>query len=349
MSKKRKNNKKISKRTIIGFLKKNWIMVWLITATLALFTVISFAAYKDTNNRIKRVFVAAKQGTSFFTSNYLIGETNFNSVSFNETDIKTFGVYIRNYDPNTGGVHDGPITYTLNAKLAHMNCNDYDASSSADAAALQKWREDGMRITVSYGSYSIVLTGNDITGSQTGIVLTDDVTGKRNYHQWNVTFDNIALDSDYCVTLEAIPNDGSTIKATLGIGSFPESENEGWTCSISDDRKSQSISSFDAFNYMITGSGGTKLIFSYDATKLEPNPFFSTYNTGVTVQDHYTGSTQTGRENWRSIEIAVQSNVNRYDLQMYKKNSNSPSGWDDLDPENKQWVEFETIQSQSQP
>ena len=106
----------------------------------------TFAAYKDADNRIKRVFVASKEITSFFTSNYLVSGQNHNAVCFNENDAKSFGVYIRNYDPSSSGVHDGPITYSLTAKLAHINCNDYDTTTDADK--LDIWNENSMSISI---------------------------------------------------------------------------------------------------------------------------------------------------------------------------------------------------------
>ena len=337
----------MSKKKFLKFVKKQWILIWLVVASIALVTVISFAAYKDANNRIKRVFVASKQIDSLFTSNYLISEDNYNSVSFNEADTKSFGVYIRNYDPSSGGVHEGPITYSLHAELAHKTTNAYNAGT--DATALQTWTSQGMNIVISDGTHTITLSGETLSGSFESIVLPDTDpdtgtgSGKRNVHQWNVTFTNVPLDSDYCVTITATPSDGSgAIKSTLGIGSFPDSQNDGWTCYVSDD-KTEDIDDYDAFNYVITGSGGTKLYFSYDPSKLEVNPIFCTYNTEASLSNTYKGSTSEGRTGWKTIEITV-GTVNRYDLQMYKVNSSSPSAWSALEPENKSWVEFEIVE-----
>ena len=341
----------MSKKKFLRFIKKHWILIWLIVASVALITVISFAAYKDANNRIKRVFVASKLIDSFFTSNYLISEDNFNSVSFNEADAKTFGVYIRNYDPSSGGVHEGPITYTLNAELAHKTTTVYN--SSTDATQLQTWTSQNMSIVISDGNNTITLSGNTLSGNVASIVLPDtdpdtgEGSGKRNVNQWNVTFTNVPLDSDYCVTITATPSDGSgAITSTLGIGSFPDSQNDGWTCSVLDD-KSKGINNYDAFNYVITGSGGTKLYFSYDASKLEINPVFCAYNTEASLSNTYLGSSSEDRTGWKTLEITVASGpvtVNRYDLQMYKVNASSPGTWDVLDPENKNWVEFEIVE-----
>lgn len=328
----------MSKKGFIKFLKKQWILVWLILATLALITIISFAEYKDANNRLKRVFVASKQVNKLFTSNYLISGTNQNSVLFNENSDKiySFGVYLRNYDPSViGSVFDGSITYTLSAALAHKNCNAYTASETDDLAA---WNSQNMQIQISYGLNTLTLSGNTLSDSVSGIVLTDtdslgEGSGKRNVHQWNVTFTNVPLDSDYCVTLTATPtyNADDTITSTLGVASFPESKTEGWTCTLVDD-KSKDINKYDAFNFMLTGDGGVKLKFSYDSAKLVLNPVFCSYNAGCVLND----STET--QGWKTLEITV-STVRQYDLQLYKVNGSSPSSWDDL----LSWIKFEIV------
>lgn len=336
----------MNKKKIIKFIKKQWITLWLIAVSLSLICVVTFAAYKDADNRIKRVFVASKEITSFFTSNYLVSGQNHNAVCFNENDAKSFGVYIRNYDPSSSGVHEGPITYSLTAKLAHINCNDYDTTTDADK--LDIWNENSMSISITDGTHSITLSGSTITDSISSIVLPDSDPqtgaqgGKRNTHEWTVTFNNVPLGSDYCVTLIATPDDGTgSIQSTLGISEYPVYKNDGWTCSIADD-KNELISSYDAFNYVLTGSGGTSVKFSYDSSKLEINPVFCTYNSEAVLNNSYQGSKSGDHTNWKTVVITVGNNT-RYDIQMYKVNSNSPSTWADLAADGS-WVEFESVQ-----
>ena len=344
-----KNNKKNLK-----FFTKHWITLWLVIVSVPLLAVIiSFASYTDTNKRIKRVFVASKQISVLFTSNYLVSGTNHKSICFNEDDLKKFTVLLRNYDPSDPTQVNGTMTYSLNAVLSHNNCSPY-AGTDAETAALQAWTDGEMSIVISDGTNTMTLSGDKWNDSINAISLPDTNesgtgSGVRNVHEWEVTFTNIPLDSDYCVTLTATPSNGNgAITATLDIASFPDSEHDGWDCFIADDT-SQDINSFDAFNYIITGSGGTTLKFSYDATKLEVNPVFSLYNSEATLQNSYQGSVDGTHTGWKTIEITVNPTVHRYDLQMYKYNSSVPDNWNVLKPENKSWVEFEVVQPAPNP
>lgn len=336
------------------FFAKRWITIWLaIVSVLLTVVIIAFASYTDTNKTIKRVFVASKQVSTLFTSNYLMSGANYRPVCFNPSDTKEIPVLIRNYNPtDPTQVYDGPITYTLTAELAHTNCTAYTA---AEAAADEGWSNttNPMTIEITDGTNTITLTGSTISDSLSNIVLPNTSgtqTGVRNVHEWTVTFTNIPLESDYCVTLIATPNDGSgAIQSTLGVANLPPpSKTDGWTCFLADDT-SINIVNYDAFNYMITGSGGTYLKFSYDATKLQVNPVFTSYHTEAVLNDSYQGSGTGDHTGWKTIVITVQSNVNRYDLQMYKVASASPSAWSNLEPDNNDWVEFEIVQPAPAP
>ena len=209
-----------------------------------------------------------------------------------------------------------------------------------------------MSIVITDGTNTITLSGDTHSDSISNIVLPDSdsssTSGVRNIHEWKVRFNNVELDSDYCVTLTATPSDGSgALTSTLSVDSFPDSEFDGWSCFLLDDT-TENINTFDAFNYMITGSGGTSIKFSYDATKLEINPVFLAYNTEASLKETYQGTESGSHTGWKTVEITVQENVNRYNLQMYKVGSNSPANWNIIKPENKNWVEFE-IQSASEP
>lgn len=339
------NKTKLNK--IKKFLVKHWITVWLMIASILLVSVITaFAAYTDANNRFKRVLVASKQISSLFTSNYLVSGSNHRSVYFNDGEETSFSVLLRNYDPSDPTqIYDGSITYSLHAELAHTSCNAY---TSADLA-LSEWNNNNMSIVISKGTDIITLSGETLSGDISSIVLsnTDGYgnTNVRNINEWNITFDNIPLNSDYCVTLTATPTDGTgPITATIGIANYPDTDHDGWTCSIADNR-ALPIGNYDAFNYIISGSGATTLKFSYDASKLTLNPIFTSYNSGAVLNDTYQGSgNSASHSGWKTLVITVNNdNVSRYDIQMYKSGTTSPSNWNLLDPENNNWVEFEFV------
>ena len=80
------------------FLKKQWILVWLITASLMLVTMIAFAEYGAVNNKIKRVLAPSASLGNLFTSNYLgLGSSNNRLAYFDSVDPNgkyEFPVYI---------------------------------------------------------------------------------------------------------------------------------------------------------------------------------------------------------------------------------------------------------------
>lgn len=329
----------MSFKKFLKVLKANWILAWLITAVFILVSIVCYAEYEEANTRMKRVFVASKQTSAMFTSNYLMNTAYHKDVRFEGNETKQIVVYLRNYnisDPNK--LHEGGVSYTLTAALAHKTTTPYtlpDENDEVAAAswAAEKWNTDNYSISISDGTNTTTLSGNNISGTVGTYTMSDSA---RQVDAYTVTF-NVPLDSDYCVTLEATPTDTTEkLVATIGVASDQgDDDNEGWTCTLADNQ-AISIDKYDAFNYIITGNGGTSLKFSYDATKLTISPVFLAYN-NLTAEDY------SGRADWKTIEITVQSDVNSYDIQMYKNNS-SPS-WSNLNPKDttNRWVEFEVV------
>lgn len=329
----------MSFKKFLKVLKANWILVWLITAVFALVTVVCYAEYEEANTRMKRVFVASKQTSALFTSNYLMNTAYHKDVRFEENETKQIVVYLRNYnisDPNK--LYEGGVSYTLTAALAHKTTTNYELPDEDDAEAVTSWADDkwntnSYSISINDGTNTTTLSGNTISATVGTYTMSDS---ERQVDTYTVTF-NVPLDSDYCVTLEATPLDATEkLTATIGVASNQDDDdNEGWTCTLSDNQ-AVSIDKYDAFNYIITGNGGTSLKFSYDSTKLTISPVFLAYN-NLSTTDY------SGRPGWKTVEITVQSDINSYDIQVYKNNS-SPE-WDNLNPKDttNRWVEFEIV------
>ncbi|MDO4862524.1 MAG: hypothetical protein Q4A05_00035 [Ruminococcus sp.] len=330
----------MSFKKFLKALKANWILAWLITAVFILVSIVCYAEYEEANTRMKRVFVASKQTTALFTSNYLMSTSYHKDVRFNEDDTKQIVVYLRNYnisDPNK--LHEGGVSYTLAATLAHKSTAEYELprEGDEDAAAswaAEEWNTRHYSISISDGTNITTLSGDTISATVGAYTMSDSV---RQVDTYTVTF-NVPLDSDYCVTLEATPTDSAEkLTATIGVASDQDDDdNEGWTCTLADNQ-AVSIDNYDAFNYIITGNGGTSLKFSYDSTQLRISPVFLAYNN--LREEEYSG-----RTGWKTVDIPVQSDINSYDIQMYKENGSSPS-WSNLNPKDttNRWVEFEVV------
>ena len=339
-------------KKIVKLFTRHWVAVWLVVAsTLFIAVLTAFGAYGDETKKMKRVIAPAAKSESLFTSNYLaLGTTNIKSAFFEDVP-SPYDVIIRNYNPaDPGTVFDGEITYTLTAALAHKDGTLYD--TTADATALTAMTTGGKSITIVCGSDTITLNGSTITDSKTPAVplVGHGVTGE---NTWKVTYNNIGLDTDYCVKFTAAPAQATNlnaISATIIVSSYPTVYQEGWECVLVE---SGSVGDYDAFNYTITGTGTKTLKFSYDSSKLIVNPAFYTLDTPYdkdnvtvnTVEDpaDYSGS-KTHGDDWKTIIINADpddSNVNRYDLQVYKVNSYQPNSFTEIMPNaENSYVEF---------
>ena len=330
------------------FLKKQWILVWLITASLMLVTMIAFAEYGAVNNKIKRVLAPSASLGNLFTSNYLgLGSSNNRLAYFDSVDPNgkyEFPVYIRNHnpaDPNT--LYNGTIKYSINIQLAHSDGSLYTSAEVATAFASIQGAKPS--ITVSDGTNSVTLGSYDtdadayvvgkVFGSteQTKFILDSNNTSDT----WNVIFNNIELDDDdYFVKITATPTnaDLEPISATIGIATSPDVHPQGWEGKFMDATKTGSnvaipISQYDAYNYSVLGTGEKWLYICYDPTKLDVNPFLqhAEGTSKVEIITSYKGTTG-GRTGWYSLKIHANPDTDkifRYDLQFYKVNGFDPS------------------------
>ncbi len=336
-------SKKIKK-----FLKKQWILVWLITVSLMLVSLVAYAEYGEVNNKIKRVLAPSVNLGKLFTSNYLgLGSSNKRLAYFdavNPAGEYSFPVYIRNYnpsDPNT--IYNGTISYSINIQLVHSNGNPY--SSAELSTVFTSIIGAKPSITVTDGTNSVTL-GYYNTESSTYVVGQEfgntaqtrfNLDSNNKTDTWTVTFNNIELDEDdFCVKITASPTntDLESISATIGIATSPDVHPQGWEGKFMDATKTEGnaaipISQYDAYNYSVLGTGEKWLYICYDPSKLEANPFLqhSEGTSKVEIITSYKGTTS-GRTGWYSMKIHADpdnDSIYRYDLQFYKVNGFDPS------------------------
>ena len=334
------------RKKITNFLKRQWILVWLVLALVSLMAVISYASYKNANNKIKRVVAPAAKTEGLFTSNYLaLGAPNIKTAycDENNTNTYTYNVDIRNYNPaDPDTVFKSPIPYTLSVQLVHRDGTPYD--KDADAEALTAMRNGNMSITVALSGTEETIT---LDGTAEGSCLhgtaqrhTLSGTGADKENRWIVTYNGIILDSDYCVKFTAIPQAGlnlDTISATVIVASYPVVNPEGWDCKLVE---SGIITDYDAFNYTISGTGTKDLYFSYDATKLRVNVAFYGMSSADEIDapiSYAGGGNAAAHSGWQTIIIHANPDslkINRYDLQIYKVDNKTwkPTSWTEITP-----------------
>jgi len=96
--------------------------------------------------------------------------------------------------------------------------------------------------------------------------------------------------------------------------SVSNSTDNNWTGELTEPRESgRNVSDYDAFNYVVTGSGAGTITLKWNANMLEINPFFSE-NEGITGTITEDGN---GYKTLTFTVTAVQPK-NRYSFQMYR-------------------------------
>ena len=316
----------MSKKKIFDYLRKQWIVVWLVTASSLMMAVIVFAAYKDANTKMKRVIAPTAKIVELFTSNYLNVTGATKTAYFDEgQNTYSFKVDIRNFDPaDTFTVYGDNIAYTLNASVVHADGTPY---LSLDT---------GKSITID----NVTFQGSVVSHSFTGLSLTG---GSGDTDSFIVTFSGIELGSDYYLALEAVPTvinqSVKIISARVGIAVAHSLVTLGWEGYISDDTN-DSIEKYDAFNYTIIGTGNKDLKFSYDPAVIIVNPTLCEYYSEAVDSSTYSGPNS--HSGWRTITITARpddvngTNVNRYDFQLYKADSTDFASFAALE----QYIEF---------
>lgn len=345
------------KKKIAGFLKKYWILIWLTVASLTLvsISIIAIAAYKDANNKIKRVIAPAAGSDGLFTSNYLsLGQNNIKPAYFNEDPNNSYSytVDIRNYNPvDPSAIYNGTINYSLKVELVKSNETPYDKTT--DSEALAEMVSHNQKITISFGGDSFELNGTADGSHLNHLFDGHSLRGKGSggTNTWTVKYDNIPLGSNYCVkfTAHATNQDLEDIYSTVIVTSYPTVRPQGWSCELVEASSKKTIDHFDGFNYTISGTGAKTIKFSYDSTKLTINP--ANCNFEISQPGSYSGGESHGiPSDWRTVTISANpdsTGVNRYDIQMFKTSlfnaQDPPITYDEINPnKEKKYVEFKT-------
>ena len=337
------------KNQIRTFLLKHWIVIWLVSASLILTSVVVvWAAYTNNNQKMKRVIAPAASSGGLFTSNFLRPESDsVQYVYFNSGDTITYDVIVRNYNPSDlNTIFEQDIPYEFRATLVHSNGIAYEGDRPQDAPEGTPLLSGmtGKSIVIRLGGDVITLDENHLSGSNSSHTLTRTNRDET----WVVTYHNIDTGSDYCVKLEAIPAVESLdgLSAIVMAVPYPQVHTEGWTCVIEEainQNENSTVNHYDGFNYIISGTGSRTLEFRYDAEKLIVNPAdYEFYQEISAPQDIE------GRPGWKKIVINADpstTKTNRYDFEVYKIGGWVPGSFQLLPGKTGSYVEF----SQSTP
>ena len=313
-------------KKIKDFLKKYIVLIWIITAALALSAIVAMAAYKNRSNVSKKV-IATQAETDFrFSSNYLeetVDDSDPNDLKYkNYSDMISEGeainVDIRNYGRvNSTLLYPTDIDFTLSATLT-------DSSGTVITQAKASELLGSSVVTVQLGNTTIITLSASNRSVSLSQVVERSQTSVATINEYKIYFPS--ADSKVCVKLIAKPaasyRDLRTIGAVFTVSNKSSVQGSGWTGSFNDP-VSRSPVDYDAFNYVITGYGASS------SATIEWNPAviridtsrFSFY-TGITPLSPVDSSEHSG---WKKITFSLNADAGMYAFQIFKASTFSTS------------------------
>ncbi len=329
------------KTDILGFIKKQWLLIWGVITAMSLATMFVSAEYGDTKSTMKRVVRATTDQNKMFSSNILVENgasfyiPNYKSAySDAEKENNTYNVDIYLWNYNLGNIskwYTKPIDYRVT--LTYTN---------SDGEALSADELNGMTVRMVEGSETIVSL-NSTTPSTSATQTLSYSPSQSSEHHYELIFPgtwDLENDTDICVKVMAEPysetdatayQDLSEISAVIGLKQSTAGNASGWEAYLAEQRAGVSLADCDAYNLVATGAGKATVTLKWDNRYLECNKNF--YNSTIYSfgTGEITGPTTSGNITTLIINAdtakAIYNNRNRYDIQFYKK-ATAPSGWD---------------------
>lgn len=339
-------------------LKKNWITVWLIVVAVILAgTFISRAVYTEVSS-VKRVVTTKSSPKVLFSSNCLYAECYERRMPSKE-----YSISINNFDMNSPEVpNPDEIKYTLTAQLK-VKYNNQIMTFSELAAELADDTATYNAIVARAVGYKIGKTQeNSVSGNiaDTDLVMTEFSAandfqvvfgapssyetlpgGSRSTDRFKAEVpsrDFEKTDPEFYIYVKADPDDTNLpdIDALL-YGAKNEVITAAWSGQLAESNTDSD--DYDFYNYIISGSGSGKLDIIWDPEWFEIDDFFFNSSlSGVVFDGSSTPSeidsvtidgvtyTGTNSNKLKKVTIVVdsQNSKSRYEIQLYKKRSDTP-------------------------
>ncbi|MGN0632878.1 MAG: hypothetical protein ACI4JW_03315 [Oscillospiraceae bacterium] len=343
------------KDCILNFIKKQWLILWIISAALTLTVLYASAEYLGENSVMKRVVVADSEQKSMFSSNIL--EENGTSAykpqyisALSAEDItngKTYdiGMLLWNYSrTNPSKWYPQDINYTLKAELVNQNGELLTAENLTENKTITILKDGEVKFTLSSSNLSDSF-------SDTLVHKTNSTTD----NSYTIRFSNnwdLQNDMNICVRISATPDKGSDadkykdiseISAIVGLRELQSMGSSGWQVYLNEQRIGGAPEDYDAYNLVVTGSGKADIVLTIDTNKLTFNRYF--YNEILRIKNFSDGEvvyTEPGTNGIATLTIKADASKNRgtaenpeyrnrYDIQLYKKyddTTTDPASWD---------------------
>lgn len=350
------------KQNIFSFLKKQWLVMWIIVVSLLLFAVIASAEALVTLSPMKRVLVTKDGQGVMFSSNILDTLDTESGISYQPVYKSGNGPYVVdlllwNYDIKDESTrYPEDINYKIEAKLTDSTGAELDATTiGTRTITITPTSPSGTALTLSSSNRSDELLSQCLSRSESGSTENAYTLTFTSSTGWDL--DN---DVDICVQIRAIPTtktgggaygDLTELAKIIGLRKSRTTGSNGWDASITE--KSNSPTSFDAYNLILSGSGSATITVSWDTSKIDVNKNFYDSVSNVFGLDVGTGKeiedNGVDGNGWHTIVVNANSGVNRntgadaetnkiyhnrYTLHLYKlgilDDDAQPASWDAL-------------------
>lgn len=335
-------------RYLISVFKKQWLAIWIIVVSFSLSVIMASAAFLDSNTNMKRVIVATAQNGKMFSSDWLYenGIANNSSrrqqfAALTQAQIDEGGTYdvtvhIFNFDVDNPKKHyDAPITYDLYAKLVYADGSVVSSSDLGTKTVTIEYGENSsLVLSSSHTSDTTTITNEELVPNSNAAVTSQNTYVLKFSGNWNLD-----TDSNIYVQLEAKrTGDSATYKditdlgGKIGISRSESGASVGWDGKLSE---AGTPSSYDGYNFVLTGSGEAVIEFEWDTSNISVNKYFYDSDLRNIAFDfgevNYTEPS--GDSTWAKLEIHANSGLertdnkyrNRYEFQLYKKAGIEPS------------------------
>lgn len=344
------------KNNIIRLMKKQWLAIWIIVASLALFTLVVYAESSFTLSPMKRVLVTKDGHGVMFSSNILDEVKDEDDISYYPAYKTGSGPYtidllLWNYDAKDElSRYPDNINYRIEAVLTNSLGVPLDAADvGTHSVTITPVSPSGNALTLNSATRSGKLNSQTLIHSNSGSSENSYSISFTSSSGWNLD-----TDTEICIQIKAIPTnkdtgeeyaDLVTLGKIVGLRRARVTGSNGWKAEISEKTDTKIPTAFDAYNLVLSGSGSATITISWDTTKINVNEYF--YNSEKCVYgfdfaeddaDESYEIKDNGKDgDWQTITIkadtgkASQNNRNRYTLQLYKlgnlSDTSNPADW----------------------
>ena len=335
------------KEKIIKFIKKQWLLIWIVAAAIALTTMGAMAAYISANSTMKRVVVSASSQGKLFSSNVLVedGKNTYIPRYFSQLTDESLtypvDIYLWNYSlTNPARWYSDDIDYSIKFTLTDSEGTALTAAEIGSRTEIIADEEHNTLATLNSSTFTYTKSGESL---EYDAQESDEGKYTLKYSgNWNL--DN---DTDICVKVEVEFEKGTDdtkyqdlnpLGGIIGLKKSVTTESTGWQAYISERTAGKTVTACDGYNMIVSGFGAATITIKWDTRYLGCNKNF--YDGSIYTFGTYTDNTKevlytapAEGSNIATLVIkadtasAVTSNRNRYDIQFYKTGASEPSDW----------------------